>query len=242
MELLLWILLVAYLIGTLAIILLNKWIAHIAYHPFRDVIKQVNNISTNNLDIRIESPNTQDELQNLIETFNDLLAKISETFVIQKNFVSYVSHEFKTPLAAIQGNLEVFSIKDRSPEEYKSLSEKLIQQISQMEEILNTLIIISDLRNNSDITTQIRIDELVWEIVSKISKLYTKANISVKMDILPQDMHILLATKDRTQILIALYNLIENGVKFSREKMVSIDIFKQDGKLCLLIKDQGIGI
>lgn len=241
-DLLLWILLLSWLIGTLVIIILNKWISNIAYRPFRRVIRQVKNISTHNLEVQIASPQTADELQDLIETFNDLLAKISETFVIQRNFVSYVSHEFKTPLAAMMGNLEVFSIKDRQPEEYKLLSGKLIQQISQLEEILNTLIIVSDMRNNSDVTTQIRIDEILWEIISKVSNIYPTSDISVHMDIRPEDQYILSITKDRTQILIALFNLIENAVKFSQGKSVTIHLFNKENRLCVSIKDEGIGI
>ena len=239
---LLWVLLAAFIIGVLAIIGLSRWVSHVAYRPFRKVIDQVNNISTKNLDVQIESPQTQDELQDLTDTFNTLLNKLSETFIIQKNFVSYVSHEFKTPLASILGNLEVFSIKDRTPEEYKLLSNKLIQQIYQLEEILNILIVISDLREDSDIRTQIRIDDLIWEIISKISDRYAGSKIRVNVDILPGDEQLLSINKDRTQLLMAMFNLIENAVKFSQGNTVDIQLSKKEDNLCIAIADKGIGI
>ncbi len=70
---LLWVLLAAFVIGLLAIIGLSRWVSHVAYRPFRKVIDQVNNISTKNLDVQIESPQTKDELQDLTDTFNELL-------------------------------------------------------------------------------------------------------------------------------------------------------------------------
>lgn len=243
LKMLLWILIPAFFVGIIAIIFFSRWIADVAYLPFRKTIKQVKNISTNNLDVQISLPNTKDELQDLVDTFNELLAKISETFIIQKNFVRYVSHEFKTPLASMLGNLEVFSMKDRSPQEYEQLSLKLMQQIHQLEDILNTLIIISDLREETPDTTSTRIDELIWEIIQKISQQHTNPQIQVNINIYPEDEHLLHTTKDRTQLLMAFFNLIENAVKYSQNRPIEISFDKtNDNRLSIRIKDQGIGI
>jgi signal transduction histidine kinase len=242
MNSLLWILLSCFLIGLITIVIISKWVSKVAYQPFSNVIHQVKNISTNNLDVQIQSPNTKDELQNLTDTFNELLSKISETVVIQKNFVNYVSHEFKTPLTSMLGNLEVFSIKDRNPEEYRQLSEKLIAQVLQLEEILNTLMVISDLRKDTNAVEQTRIDELLWNIIDKISDTYPHSKIHTVIDISPEDESLLDISQGHTQLLMALFNLVENAVKYSQGKTVDIHIFKQENKLCLTITDQGTGI
>lgn len=243
LNMLLWILIPAFFAGIIAIILFSRWIANVAYLPFRKTIKQVNNISTNNLNIQISSPGTKDELQDLVDTFNELLTKISETFVIQKNFVRYVSHEFKTPLASMLGNLEVFSMKERTPQEYEQLSLKIIQQIHQLEDILNTLIVISDLREDIPSTTSTRIDELIWEIIQKISQQYPNPVILVNINVYPEDEELLHTTKDPTQLLMAFFNLIENAVKYSQNKPIEINPDKtENNRLSIQIKDQGIGI
>jgi signal transduction histidine kinase len=239
---LLWALLSALIFGLVAVVLLSRWLAHIAYKPFSDVIKQVRNIPANNPTKQIASPNTKDELQELTDTFNRLLEQISETFIIQKNFVSYVSHEFKTPLASMLGNLEVFSLKDRSPEEYEELSQKLISQVRQLEGILNTLIIVSDLRKDTSLDNQFRIDELIWEIIEKVSFNYANNKVDVQIDILPEDENLLVVYKDRTQLLMALFNIIENAVKYSRGEPITIKLYKSADSLCLFVKDKGIGI
>lgn len=241
-QLLLWILIPLSLIGIIAIIFLSRWVASMAYRPFSQVIFEVNEISTNNLNVRIKSPQTKDELQDLIDTFNDLLCKISETVIIQKNFVRYVSHEFKTPLAAMLGNLDLFSIKDRKPEEYRELSEELIQQIVQIEEILDTLIVISDLRKDERLTTSTRVDELIWEIINKLRILNPGVKILVNMNINAEDESIMYVNIDRIQLLIALYNLMENAVKYSQKENIEIHIFKEEDSLCLSIIDKGVGI
>lgn len=241
-QLLLWTLIPLFFIGIIAIILLSRWVASMAYRPFREAISEVKSISTNNLDVRIKSPKTKDELQDLIDTFNNLLSRIAETVIIQKNFVRYISHEFKTPLATILGNLDLFSIKDRSPQEYHQLADKLIQQVIQMEEILNTLIVISDLREDKRETTATRVDELLWEIINKMKNIHPGAKILVNIDITPNDEALMLVNIARTQLLIALYNLIENAVKYSYKENIEICIFKEENHACLSITDKGIGI
>lgn len=240
---LLWILIAALIIGLVGVIFLSRWLASIAYKPFRKIIEQVQNISPNNPSNLIQSPHTGDELQELTETFNQLLERISETLVIQKNFVNYVSHEFKTPLASILGNLEVFSLKDRTPKEYEELSIKLIAQIHQLESILETLIVISDLRKGTDFSSnQFRIDELIWEIIQRLSLNYANCKIDMQIDILPEDENLLLIQKDRTQVLMALFNIIENAVKYSKGEIINIKLYNTENKLSLSIHDRGIGI
>ncbi len=181
-------------------------------------------------------------MQDLIDTFNNLLEKISETVVIQRNFVRYVSHEFKTPLASMLGNLDLFSLKERTPEEYQQLSEKLMQQIFQMEEILNTLIIVSDLKKEEKEVSQTRIDELIWEIIHKVKNLHPASKVRVNINIAPEEEALMFVQIDRTQLLIALFNLLENAVKYSQKESVEVDLSKQDETLCLSITDKGIGI
>ncbi len=239
---LVWILALAFGMGLVTFALLSKWVAGMAYRPFSTVIRQVRDISTHDLGVQIASPGTKDELQDLTETFNDLLVRIADTVTIQKNFVRYVSHEFKTPLAALLGNLEVFSIKERTPEEYRRLCRTMIAQVRQMEETLDTLIVVSDLRKAADMTTAVRIDELIWEISRKLQEIYPQARVAIHIDIPPEDEQLMAVPHDPSQLLTALYNLTENAVKFSRGKPVDIHIGKEEDKLCLSIADKGIGI
>ncbi|MDR3327683.1 MAG: hypothetical protein LBT04_06115 [Prevotellaceae bacterium] len=136
----------------------------------------------------------------------------------------------------------MFSIKDRSAGEYKEVTQKLIQQIYQLDEILDTLIVISDLRKETETMIPLRIDELLWEIIDKISESYNHPKIEVNIDIEPEDEPMLSITKNRTQLFMALFNLIDNAVKYSPGKPVEIRLYNEDEHLQLSITDKGIGI
>jgi len=86
------------------------------------------------------------------------------------------------------------------------------------------------------------LDELIWEIFDQLKNHYPDSKIRINVDISPEEIHVLNILKDKTQLLMALFNLIENAVKYSRDFSVEIKIFKDENSLCLSISDNGIGI
>lgn len=226
--------------GLLLILLLSRLLSNIAYRPITEVIHQVNSMELNSLDNPISSSNTHDEVQDLITTFNNLLSRLSDTFSIQKNFINYVSHEFKTPLAAISGNLEVFAQKERTPEEYQKVTSEALENVYHIEEILNNLMMLSGLKTIHSENETFRIDETIFDINDKIFTTYGKQEIRIDLKVTEEK---LLSVKgSEMQIQLALYNLIENAVKYSDQNPIKISLFETDNQLQILIQDHGKGI
>ncbi|MFC6096015.1 ATP-binding protein [Flavobacterium qiangtangense] len=226
--------------GLFLIFLLSRLLSNIAYKPITKVIDQVNSMELNNLDKPISSSNTNDEVQDLITTFNNLLSRLSDTFAIQRNFINYVSHEFKTPLASISGNLEVFAQKERTPEEYQKVTSEALENVYHIEEILNNLMMLSGLKTiNSDNET-FRIDETVFNINDKIFEVYN--NQEIKIDLEVMDEKLLSVKGSEMQIQLALYNLIENAVKYSNQNPIRISLSESNNQLLITIEDFGKGI
>jgi signal transduction histidine kinase len=72
--------------------------------------------------------------------------------------------------------------------------------------------------------------------------LYKNSNIHPSVEILPEDESLLTVNLNRTQLYMALFNIIENAVKYSAPKSVQITIYKQNHQLQVSVKDNGIGI
>jgi len=85
-----------------------------ALRPVAELIGQVNTISAINIRKRLRVGRQRDELANLARTFNDLLSRLEEAFVSQKNFVSHASHELRTPLTVMMGQIEVTRLSHRT--------------------------------------------------------------------------------------------------------------------------------
>jgi len=242
MRQLLLIMAVVLIAGLILIYILSRLLSNIAYKPVNDVIKQVNHIEAHSLETTVSLPSAEDELYDLIETFNNLLKRLSDTFIIQKNFINYVSHEFKTPLAAISGNLEVFAQKERSAEEYKNMAEKVLENVYEIEGIMNTLMMLSGLRTSADTFQTYRVDELIWDINDQIAETYSSDLPKIKITLTVKNESIFTLKGNNAEIKIALYNIIENAIKYSNNSPVEIHISENDGRPVLSIKDSGRGI
>ena len=227
--------------GLVSIYLVSRVLSNLAYSPIKNIINQVNEIQASSLDKQIVSPNTKDDVQELIETYNNLLKRLSDTFIIQKNFINYVSHEFKTPLTAISGNLEVFAQKDRTSAEYKEMSQKVLENVYQIEDTMNTLMMLSGLRENMELNEIFRVDELVWDINDQLSASYhLKGQIQIALEV--SNDKLLSIQGNSNEIKIALFNIIENAVKYSDENPIKISLLEQNQQLKIVVEDQGKGI
>lgn len=231
------------LLSIIIILLVNRRIAKYAYRPFRTVISQVNHLDANSPNLQISQTNTKDELEDLIKTFNQLLSQVSDTLVIQRNFVRFVSHEFKTPLTAMLGNLEVSLLKDRTSDEYKKVSQILIEEIHYLEDTLNTLIFLSDVNLRVNESQTYRLDDLIWEVIEKIKVTHQDSPPNFEVDMQIGDSEsLVIKNTNYNQIFVALYNIVDNGVKYSQSKRINIVFHSNEDVLILDIVDDGRGI
>lgn len=229
-------------IGLLAIYFLSRYLSKIVYKPVSNVVERINKVDYNNISTAITFTNTNDEIEDLIKSYNKLLGRISESMLLQQNFINYVSHEFKTPLAAIAGNLEVFAQKDRTPEEYKKVAKESLENVYEIENILNNLLLMSGMAKLETAHQQVRIDELIWKIYAKLESKAkeNKSSITIYLQVTTSDL--LEFPGNETLLYLALYNIVENAVKYSQDKPVIITLSEKNQQLNIEVKDQGRGI
>lgn len=230
------------LMGLLSIILISKYLSKTAYKPFQDIVNQIKKVDYNNLEHGIAIPHTKDEIEELVKTYNELLARLADGFQIQKNFISYVSHEFKTPLASISGNLEVFGRRDRTPEEYKKVAATALESVYEIQNLLSNLILMSGLKNTREAYTNFRIDELLWNVHDLLQPTIAAKSANIDIQIWVEDVNLLSIFGNEILIQLALFNLVENAIKYSDNKPIAITLSERSGRLKLQISDQGIGI
>lgn len=237
------ILITALFIGIVVIVALSYTLSRIAYSPVRNIIEQVKSLDVARERQQLAYPKTRDELEDLFKEFNSMLDKSYESIQIQKNFISHASHELKSPLAAIVGNLEVLLNKQRTAQEYESVSRNVLNDAERLEKILQNLLLLAGLgQPQADIASQQRIDEILWEMLEQLEREYPDTKVNLLWQLPEGQTDLLTFTCNPTQIYIALYNLIENAAKFSEGKPIEIEVGEEAGHLVLRIRDRGIGI
>lgn len=228
-------------IGLLVIYFLSRYLSKIVYKPISNVVERINKVDYNNISTAITSTNTNDEIEELIKSYNKLLGRIFESMLLQQNFINYVSHEFKTPLAAISGNLEVFAQKDRTPEEYKSVAKESLDHVYEIENILNNLLLMSGMAKLEASHKQIRIDELIWKIYAKLESEAKEKQSGIAIRLNVTRPALLEFPGNETLLYLALYNIVQNAIKYSQGP-VTIILSEKNSRLQVEVKDHGRGI
>lgn len=215
-----------------------------ALRPVSDIIGQVNNISAGNLYDRLWVGREKDELTQLSVTFNQMLNRLEKAFIAQKNFVSHASHEFRTPLAVMMGEIEVALMKDRTSEVYKETLNGVLEEVKDLNHLVNGLLELANTEGGTISNTfhKVRIDEVLWQAQSYVTTQNPDCIVKFDYGIIPDDENDLLRWGDETLLRTAFVNLIENGCKYSNNQQVDVSMEVEKELITLHFIDKGNGI
>ena len=226
--------------------------------PLQKLTSEVSQIQAQNLSTQLAVPNSKDEIAQLTSSFNEMLARLDNAFSTQKQFSANAAHELRTPLAVLQTNLEVFE-KKQEPEmvEYQQLFTMIREQTARLSQLVGTLLDMTNLKSVPR-TDQVTLEELVDEVFCDLDPVAEKAGISIHFDdSSSQDWHTDVHTPDASAlnnnirnitgsyVLLyrAVYNLVENAIKYNRPNgSVTVSVKEKNGQAMILVKDTGIGI
>lgn len=226
--------------------------------PLQKLTSEVSQIQAQNLSTQLAVPNSKDEIAQLTSSFNEMLARLDNAFSTQKQFSANAAHELRTPLAVLQTNLEVFE-KKQEPEmvEYQQLFTMIKEQTARLSQLVGTLLDMTNLKSVPR-TDHVSLEELVDEVFCDLDPVAEKAGISIHFDdSSSQDWHTDVHTLDASAlnnnirnitgsyVLLyrAVYNLVENAIKYNRPNgSVTVSVKEKNGQAMILVKDTGIGI
>jgi signal transduction histidine kinase len=215
-----------------------------ALNPIKKVMDQVDRISITNLNARVDEGNGKDELSRLGKTFNQMLGRLESAFVIQKDFIANASHELRTPMTAITGQLEVVLMSPRTSAEYRNTLVSVLEDIKNLGQISNKLLLLAQTSDdNAKIYfTEFRIDDAIWQARSEVLKRNPEYHINISFKENMDDEKFFLMQGNETLIKTAMANLMENGCKYSCDQTVELNLEHEDNQIVLIFNDHGMGI
>ena len=234
-----------YLAGIPLNYLLGTFLAKQTFRPFTEVIAKVNTITTENLHSRLEVLQTsgKDEIKELVTTFNYLLERLENGIMIQNNFLKNASHELKTPLTIIIGDLDVSLQQPRTNAQYEEILKSLRKDALHLKATLEGLLVLSGLELSEPQQMEtIRIDEILWNMLEKKAIEYPESKVSFNLNAIADQEDLLSVYANKHMLFIALYNIVDNAIKFSSPAPVAIFALSNENKLVIKITDQGPGI
>lgn len=217
---------------------LTYFIVGFALKPLKQLGNQLEEIQVKNINQPVLVNSGAHEIVILVLSFNKMLKRLEKSFTIQKQFSANAAHELRTPLAIMKAKLEVIH-KQKSPttEDYAEVIEKIDNQVDRFSDVINTLL---EMMQTQTATKKdcIELSEIIEEVICDLTQLAIQNQIEL--------IHIpSYETIIGNDVLIcrAIYNLVENAIKYNKPNGKVIVELKQEGSFAkVIISDTGIGI
>lgn len=219
--------------------------------PLKQMTNQLDQIDSDQLDIRIEAQNGQIEIDILANKFNNMFERLEKSFTKEKkmneamkHFVLDASHELRTPLTSIQGFIEVLQLGAAKNEQQLNMAlNSILIESQRLSKLVSQLLLLVKLEGNPSIELkEENINNIIQEVVPQLEILMKQRQLTIQFDEATE----VLVNKD--QIKQVIYNLVQNAINHTNEstgkiKIVTQRIEKENGLWVeVSIIDNGEGI
>lgn len=238
-------LIILFLFGLLLLFVTCYFLVRASLKPIREIVREVENITASHIDRRLPVRNEKGELGELSLAFNDLLERLEISFNAQKMFVSNVSHEMRTPLAALIAELDLALQKERTEAQYRQAMQNVLQDARRMTKLIDGLLNLAkaDYQKEQIKMHEIRLDELLLDTRELILRAHPEYHIELIFEQEDAEDDRMITVMGNSYLLnIAFANLIENNCKYSENKSSFVQISYWDKWAIIRLSDNGIGI
>ena len=227
---------VCLLVGILVTGQLSKYF----FNPIKKLRGAMDKVAEGDFSVRLEEKSSSKEILEIYTGFNLMAHELSSTEILQTDFVSNVSHEFKTPINAIEGYATLLQDGENLSEDQKEYVDKILLNTQRLSSLVGSILLLSKLENQQIPTNQIeyRLDEQIRQSVVALESAWSQKDIELDVDL---DRVSYLGNE---QMMRHVWDtLISNAVKFSPQGgKVKLCLSQKARKLTFTVEDQGPGL
>ena len=230
-----WLTIVTLLISAPLIVLTIK----IILKPIPVLKNAMEKVSKGEFDIKLETESKIDEIRKAYESFNIMVKELQSTEILQTDFISNVSHEFKTPINAIEGYAMLLQGEEISDEQCEYI-DKILQNTKRLTELIGGILLLSKIENQVIAPKKeiFRLDEQIRKVIVALEMKWTKKEIEFDIS-----MDEILYDGNQSLLYQGGRNVRENAIKFSKQGgNIKITLEKKDNNVEFVIEDNGEGI
>jgi signal transduction histidine kinase len=212
------------------------WLAGRALRPLRRIIATARRVSSENLGERIGLSGPADELRELAETFDGMLARLDTAFASQRHFVANASHELRTPLAIMRAELDVaLEDPDAGEEDVRGMAEGLRETIDRCERLIEGLLMLARSEAATGPEEPVDLAALAGDCITDLSGRTRGAQVQIRDHLAPA------WTRGEPALLERMVaNLIENAIRYNvRGGFVDVRIWTDGPTARLEVSNSG---
>jgi len=237
------VLVATFLAGLLLTFLAGRLYAQRALLPLQRLVTDLRRFNAQDLTMRVHTGNTKDEIAEVAATFNDLLARLQDAFTVQKNFIANASHEMRTPLTTISGQLEVLLLNPRESEDYRAALSSVVEDMHALNRLADRLLLLAQAENSTTASTfqPVRMDEVLWQARQEVLKADKRNAVEVAIGEFEEEAD-LLVSGNETLLRSMTVNLIENACKYSPDRTARVSLACNGAQVGIAVANRGPGI
>ena len=215
---------------------LNRWFLS----PIRRLGGAMREVARGDFKIQLPTSSKIKDIEEINANFNLMVRALDTTEVLQSDFVSNVSHEFKTPITAIEGYATLLQGTPEMTEEQQEYVDKILHNTRRLSGLIGNVLLLSKIENQAIPSTKkkYRLDEQIRRVIMLYEDQWTEKEIDldVEMDSI--------SYKGEENLMVHVWdNLIGNAVKFNCQGgLLRIRLFRQLDQIIFTVEDEGPGI
>ncbi len=217
-----------------------RLVARIFCDPIQTLRKGMHQVAGGDFSVRLQEHSTSVEIQEMFEGFNLMAQELGATEILQTDFISNVSHEFKTPINAIEGYTTLLQSTENLGELESTYIEKILFNTKRLSSLVSNILLLSKLENQSIQTNRQRfaLDEQIRESIVALERTWEEKEIEFDVELETVSYY------GSEKLLFHVWsNLLSNAIKFSpRGSKITIRLEKQGHQILFYVEDQGPGL
>ena len=217
------------------------WLADRAVRPVQDIIVQAEEIGGQTLGRRISAHADSREYERLVQVLNTMLARIDAAFDAQRRFTADASHELRSPLTAMRGELELARRRPREPAEYERVIDSALEEVVRLSRVAEDLLTLA--RSDAGVL-QARL--VATDLVACARRVVERLRIAAdarQVRVIVTGPADAVADVDEDLVNQLLWNLIGNAIRFTPAGgTVDVALVRDGGEVIVRVTDTGPGI
>lgn len=232
---------VLFLFGSLILgCIIALFVGKLIILPIQNISNAFDALSKGDFSVKVPKDEKLTEIREMSERFNAMTYDLSHIETLRNDFVANVSHEFKTPIASIEGYATLLQNHRLSPEKHDHYVEKILDNSRRLSSLSSSILMLSKLENQETVMNknEYRLDEQIRRTILMLESKWAPKKIEFDME-LPRQMYY-----GSEQLLEQVWsNIIDNAIKHSSEEgIIHVSMQQTETLLSVQITDHGDGM
>lgn len=219
---------------------LSMLMSRVILAPVTRLSEASQRIAKGDFDLNLTYDGSINEFRDTYQSFNTMVRELSTIETLRSDFIANVSHEFKTPLTAIEGYAMLLQDHDLPQKEQAECAEKILQSASRLSSLVSNILMLSKLEQQTAAveTAPFWLDEQLRQVLVGLEPLWGPKELELDLELPP------LRYNGNEDLLYHVWsNLLSNAVKFSPEGgTLTLHLQQQNGQVTVTVTDRGPGM